>query len=128
MERLMYVATILTDTSFHTKFQVATLNKSSVSTWYMYKCLNLSLTRSCTYVRTCIHSERCNRKKNYMPPASCPWRGHKKNTLPKLNPSSPAGLLLLIVTSPQPKFRIQNSLLFSAEHLISQVLQQCNWF
>ena len=47
------------------------------STWY--KCLNLSLTGSCTYICTHIHIDRCTfvrtdprteNRKNYMPPAS----------------------------------------------------------
>ena len=85
----MYVATVLTDVSFLTKFQVATLNKSSVSTWY--KCLNRSLigsrmhihvhTYTYTYGRTYIHIPVPTYGKPktymYMPLTSCQWRGYK---------------------------------------------------
>ena len=67
----MCVATVLIDRAFYTQFQVATLNRSSDSTWY--KCLNGSLTRSCTDVHTYTGMERhihtYGKTKNYMPPS-----------------------------------------------------------
>lgn len=74
LERLMCVATVLIDRSFYTKCQVATLNRSSDSTWY--KCLNRSLTRSCTDVHTDTGMERHihtygKPKKLYAPLPSC---------------------------------------------------------